>query len=84
MQAFNSAAEMVQPQNLQGPADLYAAMLTVKNGFANGKTTLGCYTITKAQAKRAGIEWSFVVSSAQVLGLKLENKHGRYGHMVSK
>ena len=84
MQAFNSAAEMIQSQNLQGPADLYAAMLTVKNGFANGQTTLGCYTITKAQAKRAGIDWSFVVSSAQLLGLKLENKHGRHGHMVSK
>jgi hypothetical protein len=84
MQAFNSAAEMIQSQNLQGPSDLYAAMLTVKNGFANGQTALGCYTITKAQAKRAGIDWSFVVSSAQLLGLKLENRHGRHGHMVSK
>ncbi len=84
MQAFNSPAKMIRAQNLQGPADLYAAMLTVKNGFSNGMATLGCYTITKAQAKRAGIDWEFVVSSAQLLGLKLENRHGRHGHMVSK
>ena len=84
MQAFNSASDTISPQNLQGPADLYAAMLTVKNGFADGQTTLGCYTITKAQAKRAGIDWSFVVSSAQLLGLKLENRHGRTGHMIRK
>lgn len=84
MQAFNSAADLIQPENLQGPSDLYAAMLTVKNGFANGQTTLGSYSITKAQAKKAGIDWEFVAASAQVLGLKFENRHGRYGHMVSK
>jgi len=83
MQAFHSAADLITADKLQGPADLYAAMLTVKNGFSNGLTSMGCYIITKAQAKRAGIDWSFVVNSAAVLGLKLENRHGWHGHMIS-
>ena len=84
MQVFNSAADMIRAQNLRGPGDLYSAFLTVKNGFANGQTTLGCYSFTKKEIKAAGIDWSFVVSSAEILGLKLENRHGRHGHSVSK
>lgn len=82
MQAFTHPSTMIRAENLAGPADLYAALLTVKYGFGNGGK-LGCYTITKAQAKRAGIRWEFVEQSAALLGLKIENRHGRRGHMFS-
>lgn len=82
-QAFHSAADLIRAADLQGPCDLYAALLTVKNGFANGASKLGCYCFTKTEIKRAGIAWSFVVQSCELLGLKLENRHGRRGHMVS-
>jgi hypothetical protein len=84
MQAFQSASDLIRAEELKGPSDLYAALLTVKNGFANGLTTLGCYCFTKAEIKRAGISWDFVVQSCELLGLRLENRHGRRGHMVSK
>jgi hypothetical protein len=84
MQAFQSASDLIRAEELKGPADLYAAFLTVKNGFGNGLTKLGCYRFTKAEIKRAGISWDFVVQSCELLGLRLENKNGRHGHMVSK
>ena len=84
MEAFNAVTDLISAEDLSGPTDFYRALLTVKNGFANGLTKLGCYCFTKAEVKRAGIEWSFVVQSCEVLGLKLENRHGRRGHMVSK
>ena len=83
MEAFNNANELVRAAELTGPVDFYRALLTVKNGFANGVTRLGCYTFTRADIKRAGIEWDFVTDSVGLLGLKLENRHGRSGHMVS-
>jgi hypothetical protein len=81
MQAFNHPNEMIRAADLRGPADLYAALLTVKNGFGNG-SILGCYCITKAQAKAAGIEWQFVVDSCNVLNLNLSNRAGRRGHSI--
>ena len=83
MNQYETAADLIRAHKLQGPVDLYRALLTIKHGFANGKSTLGCYAITKAEAKRAGIEWSFVINSVEVLGLKIENCHGRHGHMIS-
>lgn len=72
----------ISAANLQGPADLYSQLLALKNGFSNGGT-LGHYSITKAQAKTAGITWEFVVASCEVLGLKLDSRHGRHGHSIS-
>lgn len=77
------ATQHIAPSNLQGPADLYEQLLALKNGFANG-CTLGCYSITKKQAKAAGIDWTFVVSSVEILGLKMENRHGMHGHIISR
>jgi len=76
------ATKFTRPSSLQGPADLYEQLLALKNGFSNG-STLGHYSITKAQAKAAGITWEFVVASCEVLGLKLENRHGCHGHSIS-
>lgn len=84
MEAFNKSSELIRANELTGPTDLYRALLTVKNGFTNGLQTIGFYRFTKAEIKRAGIDWDFVVKSCKVLGLKLENRHGRHGHMVSK
>lgn len=84
MQAFNTAADLISAEELSGPTDFYRALLTVKNGFANGLTKMDCYCFTKAEIKRAGIKWGFVVQSCELLGLRLENRHGRRGHMVSK
>lgn len=83
MQAFQTPNDYISSRNLSGPVDLYAALLTVKNGFGNGVTKLGCYTITKAEAKRAGIDWFFVEKSVQILGLKIANRAGRNGHCIS-
>jgi hypothetical protein len=74
--------DLIRANDLKGPADLYEMLLVLKTGFSNGGT-LGCYSITKAQAKRACISWEFVVSSCEVLGLKLSNRHGRWGHIIS-
>ena len=84
MNAFNEPQELIRAEKLAGPSDLYAAMLTVKNGFGNGVTKLGCYVLTKKQAKNAGIEWSFVEQSAQILGLSITNRAGKYGHSIIK
>lgn len=81
---FHDAAELIRSDKLGGPTDLYRALLTVKNGFGNGVTRLGQYSITKAEARRAGIDWPFVVNSVEVLGLKIENRVGRHGHSISK
>lgn len=67
---------------LEGPSDLYAALLEVKNGRADGGTR-GCVQLTKAAAKAAGIPWDFVVSSVEILGLKMSNRSGRHGHIIS-
>lgn len=75
-------AAHISANKLQGPADLYDQLLGLKNGFADG-STLGCYSITKGQAKAAGVEWSFVVQSVGVLGLEMSNRHGRHGHSIS-
>jgi len=82
--AFHAVTDLIRAADLKGPCDLYAVLLTVKNGFSNGVSKLGCYCFTKAEIKRSGIEWSFVVRSCELLGLKLENRHGRLGHMVSR
>lgn len=79
---MQSPSQLIRANELQGPSDLYAMLLVLKNGFGNG-STLGHYSITKTQAKRAGISWGFVVASCEVLGLKLDNRHGRYGHSIS-
>lgn len=76
------ATQLIRASSLQGPADLYEQLLALKHGFANG-SKLGHYSITKKQAKDAGIEWSFVIDSAAILGLKVENRHGRHGHSIS-
>jgi hypothetical protein len=78
------AANFVTAENLQGPAALYEQLLALKTGFTNGALPPGHYSITKAQAKAAGIEWSFVVQSVEVLGLQMSNRHSRYGHSISR
>ncbi|MCE2659535.1 MAG: hypothetical protein LW854_15045 [Rubrivivax sp.] len=83
MQAFENAQVLIKASDLRGPADFYQVLLTVKNGFGNGVSKLGSYSFTKADIKRAGIDWTFVPASCEVLGLKLENRHGRRGHSVS-
>ena len=76
------AAKLILPADLQGPCDLYSMLLALKTGFSTGGK-LGCYSLTKKQAKAAGIEWDFVTASCEVLDLKLENRHGRHGHVIS-
>lgn len=82
MNPLTNFSEFKRADCLQGPADLYVILLTVKHGFANGESKLGHYSITKAQAKRAGIDWSFVISAVEILGLRIENRHGRHGHAI--
>jgi hypothetical protein len=84
MDAFQNPQDLIKASNLAGPADLYQVLLTVKNGFGNGKSALGSYSFTKADIKRASIDWSFVANACEILGLKLTNRAGRYGHSVSK
>ena len=81
MKALSRAQDLVKAKDLKGPSDLYEALLTVKHGFDNG-STLGHYAITKAQAKAAGINWKFIEESCEMLGLRIDSKHGRYGHMI--
>lgn len=83
MKALTNASELKSANALQGPCDLYAVLLTIKHGFGNGVSKMGCYSITKAAAKRAGIPWDFVTSSVKLLGLKIENRHGIHGHIIS-
>lgn len=83
MKAFPTAADLIRADNLQGPCDLYSVLLTIKNGFADGGK-LGSYPITKAQAAKAKIEWAFVQLCCETLGLKLENRHGKHGHLISR
>lgn len=80
MQAFYQAQDLISANKLTNPSDFYRALLTVKNGFENGVTKLGCYVITKTEAKKAGIDWAFIQQSVEVLGLKITNRAGRYGH----
>lgn len=84
MTAFENAQDLIRAERLQGPTDLYRVLLTIKNGFGNGITELGCYAITKAQAKQAGIKWSSVVDMVSILGLKMDNRCGRWGHTISR
>lgn len=83
MQAFNNATDFVGATQLTGPVDLYRGLLTLKNGFGNGVTKMGCYVIRKADAKKAGIDWKFVEQSVEILGLQMTNRAGRYGHSIS-
>ena len=83
LSAYFSSPDLIRANELQGAVDLYRALLTVKHGFGNGKTTLGSYSFTKAAIKRAGIEWSFVVQSCELLGLRLDNRAGYLGHCVT-
>lgn len=69
--------KMITASDLSGPADLYEVLLNIKN------KAVGCFTLTKKQAKQAGIEWSFVENACKILGLKLSNKTGRLGHNIS-
>lgn len=80
---FGSSRELVRAADLSGPLDFYAACLTVKHGFGDG-CTLGFYSITKAQARRAGIRWDFVESTVRILSLAITNRHGRHGHSIHK
>ena len=83
MQPYTNASELKNAASLQGPADFYQVLLTIKHGFSNGVSKLGSYSITKASAKRAGIPWDFVINSVTLLGLKIENRHGIHGHIIS-
>lgn len=83
MQAFDSISELIGARDLKGPVDLYSALLTIKNGFVSGGK-LGCYAITKANAKKAGIDWQFVEDSCSILGLKLTKNNGPTGHVITK
>ena len=56
MTPFQTPFELMWSDRLQGATDLYQVLLTLKHGFGNGESTLGCYSITKADAKRAGIK----------------------------
>jgi hypothetical protein len=76
------ATQILHAADLQGPADLYDQLLAIKNGFADG-SKLGHYSITKQQAKAAGIPWTCVTGSCEILGLKIVNRHGRRGHAIS-
>lgn len=84
MQPYTNPSERKSAKNLQGPTDLYQVLLTIKHGFGNGISTMDCYAITKADAKRAGIPWDFVINSVNLLGLKMGNRHGIYGHLISR
>ena len=53
MTPFQTPFELMWSDRLQGATDLYQVLLTLKHGFGNGESTLGCYSITKADAKRA-------------------------------
>ena len=79
---MQSPSQLIRANELQGPSDLYAMLLVLKNGFGNG-STLGHYSITKTQAKRAGISWGFLFSSFELLCLNLDNLHGLYVHSIS-
>jgi hypothetical protein len=67
---------------INGAADLYEQMLEIKNGRADGGSR-GCTWITKKQARALGIEWSFVESATNLLGLQI-NRDGRMGYQISK
>ena len=51
---------------IQGPADLYEAMVTMRN-----TENVNAMPFRKSQAKEAGIDWKFVEESAKLLGLQL-------------
>lgn len=84
MTAYQDCHEMPFAEKLQGPTDLYRVLLTLKNGFGNGVSTLGCYSITKAQAKQAGIKWEVLISMVRILDLKISNRNGQWGHVISR
>jgi hypothetical protein len=84
MTPFQTPFELMNSDRLQGATDLYQVLLTLKHGFGNGESKLGCYSITKADAKRVGIKWDAVVSMVRILDLKITNRNGRWGHVITK
>lgn len=67
--------------NTTTPSDLYALILEVKCGTADGGKR-GCVAITKKQAKKSSIPWSFVISAVQILGLTIY-RNGRDGYIIA-
>jgi hypothetical protein len=68
---------MYHSANIEGPSDLYAQLLEVVSGKR------GFVPLSKKHAKSAGIAWSFVESSAQILGLKIL-RHGNFGYEICR
>lgn len=64
-------------KKIQGPADLYEAMVEMKN-----TDNIKAIPFRKSQAKEAGIEWAFVEESAKLLGLKLVRSG--CGYLITK
>ena len=60
------------------PSSIYAAMLEVKAN--DGRR--GCFIIKKSECKSANVAWSFVESSAAILGLRIE-RNGVWGYVIS-
>lgn len=62
---------------INGAADLYDALIEMKN-----TDNIKAVSFTKAKAKKAGIDWSFVEDAALILGLKII-KSG-HGYLIAK
>ena len=65
---------------VEGAADLYEAMLSVKNHHRPD----AAMTFSKANAKRIGVSWEFVEDSARILGLKVHFNSGKNHTFISK
>ncbi|HEX8552780.1 MAG TPA: hypothetical protein VF681_14630 [Abditibacteriaceae bacterium] len=59
------------------PTDFYADLLTIKSG------NRGCHTVTKKDAKAAGMDWKFIENAVAVLELQIR-RDGRWGFVISK
>ena len=62
---------------IQGPADLYEAMVTMRN-----TENVNAMPFRKSQAKAAGIDWKFVEDSVKLLGLQLVRSG--HGYLIVK
>ena len=58
------------------PSDIYAQMIEVNAGRR------GCMTVTKKDAKKGYVQWSFIESAASILGLEVR-RDGRWGYLIS-
>ena len=58
------------------PSDIYAQMLEIKDGRR------GCMTVTKKDAKKVGVAWSFIENAALILGMEVR-QNGRLGYLIS-